>query len=150
MENASKALVIAAGVLIGVLIISLAVYLFVDFGSTSAEINAKNAEKQINQFNSKFTSYSDKELTIYDIITVVNYAKENNKYYDGLEEYQITVMLGTNDNLTNRDEQYLNELIRNDKKLITESVPNLPVYECKSESIGYQNGRVKLLKFTKK
>ena len=41
MENASNALIIAGGVLIGVLIISLAVYLFVDFGSTSAEINKK-------------------------------------------------------------------------------------------------------------
>ena len=32
MENASKALIMAGGVLIGVLIISLAVYLFVSFG----------------------------------------------------------------------------------------------------------------------
>lgn len=150
MENASKALIMAAGVLIGILIISLAVYLFVDFGSTSAEINAQNDEKQINQFNSKFTSYADKELTIYDVITVVNYAKENNKYYEGLVEYQITVMLGTNDNLTNRNEKYLNDLISNDKMLITKSSPKLPVYECKSESIEYQNGRVKLLRFTTK
>ena len=40
MENASKALIMAGGVLIGVLIISLAVYLFVSFGQTSAEINS--------------------------------------------------------------------------------------------------------------
>lgn len=150
MENASKALIMAAGVLIGILIISLAVYLFVDFGSTSAEINAQNAEKQINQFNSKFTSYADKDLTIYDVITVVNYAKENNKYYDGVGEYQITVMLGTNDNLTNRDEKYLKELINNNKELITNGSSNLPVYECKSKNIEYQNGRVKLLRFTAK
>ena len=41
MENASKALLMAAEVLIGLLILSLAVYLFADFGSTSAEINKK-------------------------------------------------------------------------------------------------------------
>ena len=57
MENASKALIMAGGVLIGVLIISLAVYLFVSFGQTSAEINSQNAQKQISQFNSQFTSY---------------------------------------------------------------------------------------------
>ena len=57
MENASKALLMAGGVLIGVLIISLAVYLFADFGSTSAEVNAQNAQKQITAFNSKFTAY---------------------------------------------------------------------------------------------
>ena len=44
MENASNALIIAGGVLIGVLILSLAVYLFADFGSTSAEINKKTQE----------------------------------------------------------------------------------------------------------
>ena len=37
MENASKALLMAAGVLMGILIISLAVFLFVTFGATSAE-----------------------------------------------------------------------------------------------------------------
>lgn len=150
MENASKALVMAAGVLIGVLIISLGVYLFVDFGSTSAEINAQNAEKQITQFNSKFTSYADKELTIYDVITVVNYAKENNEYYEGLAEYQITVKLA-NDILTDRDEVYLNNLISTDKNSIVKGSPNLPVYECKSGSIKYhQNGRVESLIFNKK
>ena len=55
MENASKALIMAGGVLIGILIISLAVYLFADFGSTSAQINAQNSQKQITEFNSKFT-----------------------------------------------------------------------------------------------
>ena len=39
MENASKALIMAAGVLIGILILSLAVYLFVSFGNTSRELH---------------------------------------------------------------------------------------------------------------
>ena len=39
MENASKALLMAGGVLIGLLIIALAVYLFTSFGTTSAEVN---------------------------------------------------------------------------------------------------------------
>jgi len=36
MENASKALLMAAGVLIGLLVLSLMVYLFASFASTSA------------------------------------------------------------------------------------------------------------------
>lgn len=148
MENASKALIMAAGILIGLLIISLAVYLFIDFGSTAAEINTLNDKKHLNQFNTKFTSYTDKELTIYDVVTVVNYAKENNKYYQGINEYQITVMLGT-DNLTNKDENDLNSLIINDKNAITGSSTKLPVYECKSENIRYENGRVKTINFTR-
>ena len=61
MENASNALLIAGGVLIGVLILSLAVYLFADFGSTSADINQRTAEQQLTQFNSKFTVYESSE-----------------------------------------------------------------------------------------
>lgn len=83
MENASKALLMAAGVLIGVLILTLAVYLFATFGATSAELHKQQATDRLNQFNSQFTSYEGKEgLTIYDAITVANLATENNKYYD--------------------------------------------------------------------
>ena len=73
MENASNALIIAGGVLIGVLILSLAVYLFADFGSTSAEINKKTQEQQLVQFNSKFTTYesTEKKWTVYDVVTAV-------------------------------------------------------------------------------
>ena len=41
MENASKALLMAGGVLIGILILSLAVYLFITFGAESKEIHAQ-------------------------------------------------------------------------------------------------------------
>ena len=51
MENASNALIMAAGVLIGILILSLAVYLFIDFGSTASEINSQITEQQISQDN---------------------------------------------------------------------------------------------------
>ena len=51
MENASKALLMAAGVLIGVLILSLAVYLFANFGTASAEIHKQKDMNEINKFN---------------------------------------------------------------------------------------------------
>lgn len=101
MENASKALTMAAGILIGLLIIGLAVYLFSSFASTSTQIHDQIAETQTNQFNAQFTSYVGKEgITIYDVITVVNLAKDSNEYYglgpeDRLNEgsFYITVTL---------------------------------------------------------
>lgn len=86
MENASKALLMAASVLIGILIISLAIYLFISFGSTSAEIHKQNEVQQIAQFNSQFTSYEGKECTIYDVVTLANLATENNIYYELTEK----------------------------------------------------------------
>lgn len=87
MENASKALIMAASVLIGVVIMSLAVYLFTYFSSSVNEMNNQIEQGQLQQFNNQFTSYEakGKTLTIYDVITVTNLAKENNAYY-GLTE----------------------------------------------------------------
>lgn len=83
MENASKALLMAASVLIGLLILSLAVYLFASFASTSAELHKENAQKQVDQFNSQFTSLVGKEgLTIYDVVSTANLATETNIYYE--------------------------------------------------------------------
>ena len=150
MENASNALIIAGGVLIGVLILSLAVYLFADFGSTSAEINKKTEEQQLVQFNSKFTTYesTEKKWTVYDVVTVAGYARENNKYYtDSESNYKITVRFesinGTTDNLQNYSTDYYNNAIQDDQKNVTE----LPRYSC---NITYHdNGRVKSLIFKK-
>ena len=56
MENATKALIIAAEVLIGVMILSLAVYLFVTFGQTAKEVDERNAETQLLQFNEQYAT----------------------------------------------------------------------------------------------
>ena len=83
MENASKALLMAGGVLLGILILSLAVYLFSNFGGASSRIHDNIEENQTAQFNSQFTKYVGNEnVTIHDVITMANLATENNKYYE--------------------------------------------------------------------
>ena len=150
MENASKALIMAGGVLIGVLILSLMAYLFVDFGSTSAEIHKQNEEKQIIEFNSKFTAYEgykDKngnwQITIYDIVTLAGYAKENNKYYEGVEDEQIHVQVEGTDIQDNNNEQNKNLISQN-----VESNGTLTKFRC--EKIEYNNrGKVNSISFKK-
>ena len=83
MENASKALLMAAGVLTGILIISLGVYLFANFGGTSSQIHANIEQNQIEQFNSQFTTYVGKDnVTIHDVISMANLATQNNQNYE--------------------------------------------------------------------
>lgn len=152
MENASKALLMAGGVLIGILIISLAIYLFADFGATSAEINAQNAQKQLNYFNSKFTAYQGYKdetkdandgwkITIYDILSLIEYAKENNEYYEGVEENQIAVCIN-NKNFCNQSDDY--------KNLIEKYTTNgkTTKFSCGENAITYNsNGRVTSINF---
>lgn len=60
MENATQALVIAGGVLIAVMIISLGIYLFSSASVISESYDATMSENDIQQFNNKFQIYSKK------------------------------------------------------------------------------------------
>lgn len=84
MENATKALIMAAGILIGIMVISLAVYLFTSFGKYGNSFSQKSYEKEISEFNANFTKYygSNVTATIHEIITLANLAKENNTRYN--------------------------------------------------------------------
>ena len=97
MENASKALMIAAGALMGMLILSLAVYLYYSLGTYITANQENMNQNELNQFNTQFIKYINYEettagpidvnkikfeLTIHDVVTVANIAYENNKKYN--------------------------------------------------------------------
>lgn len=82
MENASKALLMAAGVLIGILILTLAAYLFLSLSNSTATMEKQMATSEIDNFNNQFYIYKDKkDCTIYDIYSAANLAAESNKKY---------------------------------------------------------------------
>lgn len=103
MENASKALIIAAEVLVGLMIISIAVYLFNEMGRYSAETTQTIEDRQIAQFNEQFLKYygtitttdSDgnvtyqgaRPCTIHDIVGLANLAKQSNIANGYAEDY---------------------------------------------------------------
>ena len=57
MENASKALIMGAEILLGVMIISIGVYLFSVLSKYSAETTAEIEGTQLQQFNAQFTRF---------------------------------------------------------------------------------------------
>lgn len=139
MENASKALIMAAGVLISMIIISLAVYLFLSFGSSSAQLHQEQEEQRLNQFNTQFTSYVGlQNITIYDVVTVANLATENNIYYgfpkktnDGKDNY-ISVYY-----ISSYIEGGIGGSQTDYNKMISDELKNgnsdLPLYNCQVE-----------------
>lgn len=83
MENASKALIIAGEILIGIVILSLASYIFIQFGSFSSNLNTQISETSITQFNVNFTNFSEKaNISAQDIVTVINFANKSNSNYE--------------------------------------------------------------------
>ena len=145
MENASKALLIGAGVLIGVIILSLAVYLFGVFGRYAEKTQDRITENHITQFNDKFLKYLGlTDLTIQDLITVKNYALENNNQY-GI--YDSSIRAANNNEYI--DVYYKNGLALifdiTDEKLLKEELGTK--YTCTGVDINPNTGKVNKILF---
>ena len=144
MENASKALLMAAGILVGVLILSLAAFLYTDYRTRAGEIGRRNTEQQLAEFNTQYTIYENRDdLTIYDVVNVANMAHENNEQYMYTNvyttDYKITVYLNSIEIQDYTQEQF-------DEK-IKESL-NTPQYKCTAiEFYSDTTGRVKSVRF---
>lgn len=79
MENASKALLMSASILIGIIVLSLGVYLVNTFKSFSQGYNDSMEIQRMEQFNAQFTAFSTRNnVSIHEIMTLANYAKEFN------------------------------------------------------------------------
>ena len=166
MENASRALLMAATVLISVMVISLGTYLFATFGSYSKNINENLSLKQKQEFNAQFTKYEGGDpCTVYDIVTIINLAKNSNNQYE--EYYKLNnrprdfrnnsntyIYVDIKDNELS-PEPNLNEFIssNNKTKVINDGNDNKIVYEnlytC-TVNISNETGIVKAITFTKK
>ena len=131
MENASKALLMAASILLGVMIITVGVALFNSFGSFSSDIAKGIEKKKIQQFNVQFLKYygdvynedtqqTEKiKLTAHDVVSLTNLAQKNNIEYDLQDEptksehtNYVQINLDKNKNLEKSSEDTLTQFIQ--------------------------------------
>lgn len=99
MENASKALVMAGGVLISILVASFMIFVLRKAGSMSAEYDIQMSDNELAKFNSQFEAYARDNNTFFDVITVANLAYDNNKKNGWDEQNGITVEIYEGGNL---------------------------------------------------
>ncbi len=142
MENASKALLIAAGFLLAILLLSLFSLLFRQMGNSTAKVYSKLSEHDISEFNQKFINYEgrginvvreDEEgnkitnpLTIQDVVTLINLAKDNNESYRFPTKIAIYMTTKSTEN----------DLVSNDYiAILNSNKDNLPKYDCKTVHI---------------
>ena len=117
MENAVQALLIAAGVLIGIMVISLGVTLFGSLGDYIGNTQEQIDANAVQKFNEQFTRYIDGILTIQDVVTAANTAFDSNTNY-GLTEptdnnYYVIVKMPGNDQLEKNINENMAELLKN-------------------------------------
>lgn len=101
MENASKALTMAAGVLIAVLIIALIYVLVNNLSDLSKQDEQQLKIKQTEAFNKEYESYDKKLMRGTDLITLINKAIANNEKYEDQDEiYDVNIVFTLNSNVT--------------------------------------------------
>lgn len=93
MENATKALLIAGGVLIAIIIITMFIMMFNRLSNIQNEQEEQQKIEQLAAFNAQFEAYNKKAMYGTDVITLINKVVENNKIYSGNTDYQITITL---------------------------------------------------------
>lgn len=128
MENATKALLIGGGILIGILILTIFAYMFSNIGAISDIYLETQEEQDLDVFNSKFNIYTNRDLKIQDVITLNNLVKDYNSDKAEKNAERITIKINTRKNID------LNDL--------NATVPQYSekIFICKLE---YKNGRVK-------
>ncbi len=78
MENGSRALIMAGGILIAILIISALVLMFVQLGDYQEEQRRLEAAEQHADHNNQFLPYDQNDLTIMELKSLFNMIESNN------------------------------------------------------------------------
>ena len=86
MENASKALLIAGSVMIGIMLLTLFSYLSSRWAESTASLGSQLNESEVTEFNEKFLKYSERgvvaetePLSTQEVASLMNLAKDSNE-----------------------------------------------------------------------
>lgn len=97
MENAAKALIIAATTILGILLLSIMVYMFRVGASVDEQYDQNQSSLQLELYNSQFEVYNTQYNSIMDLITVCNLAYSRNAEtdYDSRRAVSINIKVGS-------------------------------------------------------
>lgn len=127
MENATNGLIMAGSILIGVIIISLFVYMFSNMGSITKDFEETVNVKAVQKFNEPFEKYIGRDdLTTHDLVTVYNLKKDINNEAGA----EILKVVGIP---TQQIESDLKKFLLSDKK-----------YECLEDKVKYSEETQKI------
>ena len=93
MENASKALLMAGGMLITIIIVGVLVMAWNNMRELPKTQEQIKEAEELSAFNKKYESYAKNGIRGSDLVTVVNMAVNNNEKdeYKNQEDMKITI-----------------------------------------------------------
>lgn len=157
MENATKALIIAGGMLIAMLIAGLLVLGFNQIRSMRQEQADQEALQEILDFNERFEAYNRTTVRGYQMISLANLVYDTNSRFterDGYRPVTIIVdgfpsMENSNESLQGTDlveyiQTYYDNMNSDQKNALKQMV-----FECTKVEYDSQNSRVLSMSFRK-
>lgn len=79
MENATKALLMAAGILIAIVVLSLAIFMYGRVSSYYQTKQRNTSQEQIAAFNNEFTVYNRDDVSGFEMVSLINKAIDFNQ-----------------------------------------------------------------------
>ena len=142
MENASKALSIAGGILIAMMVISLGVYLFINARDVGTSYEQGMETGEIQKFNSNFISFEGRDdVTIQEIVTIAKFAKQ----YEEQTEIEVEVIFGVNGDITGKTEKDYVALIQ--EYSLNNITKEIRYFRCNWIEYDENSGKVNLITF---
>ena len=150
MENATKALIIAGGMLIAMLIVGLLVWGFGQIRSFEQEQADQETIQEIIDFNERFEAYNRTTVRGYQMISLANLVYDTNSRYtetDGYNPVTITVDGLSSEDATDEDlvtyiQTYYDSMNSDQKNALKQLV-----FECTDVEYDPQNSRVLSMSF---
>lgn len=180
MENATKALLIAGGVLIAIIIITLLVRTYGNISNFQRQQLTQEEAQQIAEFNSEYTKYANQYVYGTEVITVINkvlnseepikitikfedeYTYTKVSYKNGKKTTKtVTVKPGKDLTITNEDEEYTGTFVDENSSSFGSSVDDEEgnttmtglknkAFLCTEIKYDYSTGRVNSIRFEEK
>ena len=150
MENATKALIIAGGMLIAMLIVGLLVWGFGQIRSLQQEQTDQETIQEIIDFNERSEAYNRTTVRGYQMISLANLVYDTNSRYtetDGYNPVTITVDGLSSEDATDEDlvtyiQTYYDSMNSDQKNALKQLV-----FECTDVEYDPQNSRVLSMSF---
>lgn len=111
MENATRALMIAGGVLIALLVTTLLLGGLTKLRQFQNTQDKAKRNQQTSEFNSQFESYNKQVISGYELISVGNMAEDTNRRYLESEGYVPVKMWVKPKNNSNANESILGDFV---------------------------------------
>ena len=154
MENASNALLIGAGILITILVLSIIVYAYVHYSRVNQSYEEKQNTEEIVKFNSRFTIFDSRtDITAKEIVSLENYVEKYNK--ENTNKIELNVKnggspIGIKDETNEEKNETLKIQFLKDYSVDESTTPKkIITFKCESIEIDNSTGKVKKIEFKK-